>query len=64
MNRHMGDDCIHADTSCRWYYYDPICKKTGKMCYLQVTPCKMYKDTIDYIQEKNDCIGEENERTE
>ena len=32
--------CKHEDDSCGFYYYDPICKLTGKMCTNKVHPCK------------------------
>ena len=56
--------CKHANHSCDWYYHDPICDKTGKICYRRVTPCSMfeegeYVDPLDKIVDTLDCIPEE-----
>ena len=60
-------NCKHADHSCSFRYYDPICASPGvyggKMCIHKVTPCPDYeeRDTLDEIVATLDCMPSEDE---
>jgi hypothetical protein len=51
--------CENANDKLWFYYYQPICKRTGKMCVNGVVACKHKKDIIDHLVDQIDCIPEE-----